>query len=352
MKSSSTALSIAALFLATLTPALGHAQSSQDNHATGVGVAQQMVPARASITHGLDSNNVHAGDQFRATLSDNVHLDGGVDLRRGDALVGEIVTDDTNTPGKSHLAVRFTQAVLKNGQTIPIKATIVALYSPGQLRTDSYRSTPRSPQLSWSDKILSVDQFGVVNGVDLHSRVASQNSGVFVSEKNNIKIPGGSEIALAIAPQGKGSADSDANLKITLTQTPRVAWRKVHRERSLFVCREFAATRNSAQRQHDLQDQVDERFHNRSVSCHIFSPWSSRLSVKPLRRAPRTTRQMAFSKRSRWLPRAPHSRAHWMHAASTREISSVPPSVKTFISTVEPNCIRAMLFSARSSTTT
>ena len=208
MKSSTTALSIAALSLAMLTPALGHAQSSQDNQATGVGVAQQMVPARASLTHALDSNSIHTGDQFRATFSTNVHLNGGAELHRGDALVGQVVADDTNTPGKSHLAVRFTQAVLKNGQTIPVKATIVALYSPGQLSTDLV-DQPQQFSNSWSNKILSVDQPGVANGVDLHSRIGSQNSGVFVSEKNNIKIPAGSEIALAIAPQGTvESADS------------------------------------------------------------------------------------------------------------------------------------------------
>jgi hypothetical protein len=208
MKSSTTVLSIAALFLATLTPALGHAQSSQNNQATGVGVAQQMVPARASLTHPLDSKSIHTGDQFRATLTTNVHLSGGAELHRGDTLLGRVAEDDMNTAGKSHLAVRFTQAVLKNGQTIPIKATIVALYSPGQLRTDLV-DQPEQFSNSWSDKILSVDQPGVANGVDLHSRVASQNSGVFVSEKNNIKIPGGSEIALAIAPQGNvESADS------------------------------------------------------------------------------------------------------------------------------------------------
>jgi hypothetical protein len=88
--------------------------------------------------------------------------------------------------------------VLKNGQTIPIKATIVALYVPDDLAGYSDGEENQVPN-SWNDGTLSVDQVGVVKGVDLHSKISSQNSGVFVSEKNYVKLPAGSELALAIA---------------------------------------------------------------------------------------------------------------------------------------------------------
>lgn len=195
MKPSLLALSIATLSLAMITPSFG--QASQD----GASEAQHMVPARASLTHALDSNSIHTGDQFRATLTGNVHLSGGVELRRGDALLGKVADDDTNTAGKSHLAIRFTEAVLKNGQTIPVKATIVGIYTPGDLANNQYSMEDGIPN-SWNNGTLQVDQPGVVKDVDLHSNISSQNSGVFVStQKNNVKIPAGSEIALAIAPQ-------------------------------------------------------------------------------------------------------------------------------------------------------
>ena len=187
-----------------LTPAFG--QTSQDNQPSGLSEAQHMVRARASLTHALDSNSIHTGDQFRATLSDNVHLNSGVVLRKGDALVGTVADDDMNTTGKSHLAVRFTQAVLKNGQTIPIKATIVALYTPDDFADSSYGGDDQIPN-SWNDGTLRVDQVGVVKGVDLHSQISSQNSGVFVSQKNNVKLPAGSELALAIAAGNNGPAN-------------------------------------------------------------------------------------------------------------------------------------------------
>jgi hypothetical protein len=205
MKISTAALSIATLSLAMLTPAFGQsaAQTSQNNQPSGLSEAQHMVRARASLTHALDSNSIHSGEQFRATLSDNVHLNSGVELHKGDALLGTVAADDMNTTGKSHLAVRFTQAVLKNGQTIPIKATIVALYVPADLSSYSYGEEDQVPN-SWNDGTLSVDQVGVEKGVDLHSRISSQNSGVFVSQKNNVKLPAGSELALAIAAGNNG----------------------------------------------------------------------------------------------------------------------------------------------------
>jgi hypothetical protein len=207
MKFPTAALSIATLSLAILTPAFG--QSSQDNQPTGSREAQRMVPALASLTRTLDSNSIHTGDQFHATLSGNVHLTGGVELHHGDALLGQVADDDTNTAGNSRLAVRFTQAVLKNGQTIPVKVTIVAIYTPDSLASDQSAIPDEVPN-SWNDGTLQVDQLGVVKNVDLHSRISSQNSGVFVStQKNNVKIPAGSEIALAIAAQSNtGSTNS------------------------------------------------------------------------------------------------------------------------------------------------
>ena len=184
-----------------LSPAFG--QTSQNNQPSGLSEAQHMVRARASLTHALDSNSIHTGAQFRATLSDNVHLNSGVELRKGDALLGTVANDDMNATGKSHLAVRFTQAVLKNGQTIPIKATIVALYVPADLDSYSDGTEDQIPN-SWNDGTLRVDQVGVVKGVDLHSQISSQNSGVFVSQKNNVKLPAGSELALAIAASNNG----------------------------------------------------------------------------------------------------------------------------------------------------
>jgi hypothetical protein len=50
-----------------------------------------------------------------------------------------------------------------------------------------------------------LDQLDVAPGVDLHSNIASQNSGVFVStRKDDVKLKQGSQIQFAIGPGNSG----------------------------------------------------------------------------------------------------------------------------------------------------
>ena len=108
-----------------------------------------------------------------------------------------------NQSGTSKLALRFTEAKLKNGQSVPIKATIVGIAPPVNETADNI-PVDAGDQVSnsWNDGTLIVDQIDALNGVDLHSRISSTNSGVFVStKKDNMKLEHGSEFLLAIAQQ-------------------------------------------------------------------------------------------------------------------------------------------------------
>jgi hypothetical protein len=152
--------------------------------------AEIMVPAQAALSRDLVANKDQVGETFRATLSDTVHLKNGPELPRGTGLVGKVVEDDMSMKGTSKLALRFTNADLKDGKTIPIRATIVSVYRPSANQNTHY----------WTDQTLQVDQIGVLKGVDLHSRISRANSGVFVSTTDDhIKLAAGSELALAIA---------------------------------------------------------------------------------------------------------------------------------------------------------
>jgi hypothetical protein len=202
-------LSVAALSLSVLVPtftlpACAQPQpaqspaSSQDSTAP----AMHMVPARAALNGALVASKVKAGDEFRATLAEKVQLQNGPKLPAGTILIGQISTDDTNQSGTSKLALRFTSAKLKDGQTVPIKATIVGILDTGLANQDTYRLNPNGQTpASWNDGTLTVDQLNAMNGVDLHSKISSSNSGVFVSAKDNIKLVNGGELELAIAQQ-------------------------------------------------------------------------------------------------------------------------------------------------------
>ncbi len=198
------ALSFAILLPASSLPAFAQPSTNQSQTAPrGEHEAMRMVPARAALIGNLISNKVKPGDEFRASLANKVRLDNGPELPAGTILIGQVATDDMNESGTSKLALRFTEAKLKDGKTVPIKATIVGIMQSGYADEDNYRMNP-GDQLpnSWNDGTLAVDQIDALHGVDLHSKIASTNSGVFVSSTNDhMKLSSGSELELAIAEQ-------------------------------------------------------------------------------------------------------------------------------------------------------
>jgi hypothetical protein len=208
-----TALSMA--FLMTGPALAARAQSSNpvSNH-RGSAEAAQMVPARAYLTRKLDANNAKPGTKFTANLSKSIVLKNGTELPRGTKLIGTVATDDMNMQGTSKLALRITQAQLKGGKTIPVKATIVGVYGPESETSQGYVLSPGDEEANdWNKNTLVIDEIDAMSGVDLHSRIAGHNSGVFVSKKkNDVKLAAGSELALAIAETGSnGRQGANAN---------------------------------------------------------------------------------------------------------------------------------------------
>lgn len=157
--------------------------------------AAEMVPVAANLKTGIDARKVRAGDRIEATLQETVHLKNGPELKRGTVLLGR-VTADRMQQGNARLALRFTRAQLKNGKTLPIKATVLMLtppaYSSGQ---DLANQTGL-----WHGHTLQVDQIGALHDVDMHSRIAGMNSAVLVSrKKDDMKLKASSQMLLAIA---------------------------------------------------------------------------------------------------------------------------------------------------------
>lgn len=202
-------LSIAALSLALAVPEIAHARNplesvkdAQGDVAAPAGKtrAMQMVPARAALMKDLDAKKMKSGSQFQAKLVDKVHLKNGEELPSGTMLMGTVVADSMQTSGVSRLALRFTSAKLKNGDVVPIKATIVGIAAPEPMNGEGY-DVPAGDQASndWSNNLLQFDVIGAVSGVDLHSKIASDDSGTFVStKKHDVKLDAGTEIALAV----------------------------------------------------------------------------------------------------------------------------------------------------------
>jgi hypothetical protein len=161
------------------------------------------VPGVVQLTHSLDARNLFPGATFQARLIDTIHLNNGMKLPSGTLIAGTVVQDDMQPEGKITFALRFSQARLKNGKTIPITATVLDV-STGTEAVENEQSVfepvlvvPRN-LTSHSD---DVDVIDVNPGIDLHGRANSPNSGVFVATtKNGIRFPTHTQIELALAP--------------------------------------------------------------------------------------------------------------------------------------------------------
>lgn len=156
--------------------------------------AARMVTAQAGLVKPIDARKIQAGEQFQMVLNDKVQLKNGPALPRGTVLIGTASAGDSETGGASRLTLRFTQAQLKGGKTVPIKATIVGIFPASSME--------RNDRAIWNPNSLKTDQTGVVPGLALHSNVLDSDSGVFESTKGDaVKLPLGSWIALAIEAQ-------------------------------------------------------------------------------------------------------------------------------------------------------
>lgn len=184
----------------------------------GLQRAIRMAPGRATLQATMNAKQIQIGQTFVAKLRDKVQLDHGPELPPGTILTGTVQNDDMQEGGTSKLALRFETATLKDGTVIPIKATIVGVYGPkSSSNTYPVRPGDEVPN-NWNDGTLVVDQIGVTPGVDLHSKIASRNSGVFVStKKDDVTLRSGSELQLAIGAgrphhhdQGDGGSGSGA----------------------------------------------------------------------------------------------------------------------------------------------
>lgn len=166
--------------------------------------AMKMVPGRAALIQTLDAKKLKPGAQVKAELADTVHLKNGSELPHGTTLLGLVSTDQLQQ-GNSKLVLRFDKAELKGGKVVPVKVTIVGVFPPEPEDGEGYDVAAGDQQPNtWNPRELQVDQIGAISGIDLHSKISAENSGVFVTtKKDDVKLSSGSELLLAIGPLSK-----------------------------------------------------------------------------------------------------------------------------------------------------
>jgi hypothetical protein len=155
---------------------------------------EQLMAGTATLDHQLDTRSATAGQIITAKLSQEIVTPGGVKLPRGTELVGHIDQAQASK-GKSsaEIDLTFDKAQLKDGKSLPIKATLVQI-------SEAY--SVEAPQtVVTADAVY--DQKDVLPGIDLYSKVQADNSGKLVSKNKNFHLLPDTELLVAIAPQAQ-----------------------------------------------------------------------------------------------------------------------------------------------------
>jgi uncharacterized membrane protein YgcG len=199
----------------------------------------QMAPARAWLNHGLDAKKIKQGDAVTAKLQDDVKIPDAPELPKNTVLVGHVdQVQPSEHKSDSVIQVTFDKAQLKNGQQLPIKATIMQIAPPvnamamGQPAGGGSSAAPApSPSMSspapssggsssgggsqassappptpsmgttapMPDQTEQSQQGQGIPGVDLKSDIHEQNSGTFTSKGKNVHLPDGMQMQVALA---------------------------------------------------------------------------------------------------------------------------------------------------------
>ncbi len=163
------------------------------------------APAIVMLQKNLDSppSSLPAA-KVEAKLTEAVHLSNGTEIPKNSWLVATVAQDDSNATGKTKLALRFNEARLENGKTMPIEACpcmemLKRTSPPSPMIPAASKLSWRPPTTSIPSPIKSMRPASPgVSGSTLAT--APGCSGVLVSAKDDIKLPDGTKMELAVAP--------------------------------------------------------------------------------------------------------------------------------------------------------
>ena len=98
-------------------------------NANGAGSLAAGTTIPATLSKSIDAGKAKSGDQVTAKTTQDVRSNAEVVIPRGSRLIGHVTDAKAKAKGDSEsaLGIAFDQAVLKNGQQIPLDASIRAL---------------------------------------------------------------------------------------------------------------------------------------------------------------------------------------------------------------------------------
>jgi len=180
----------------------------------------QMAGANVWLNKGFDAKKAKQGDAITLKLLDDTKIPNSRELPKNTILLGHIDSvQPSANKSDSTIQVTFDKAQLKDGQTLPIKVTLMKIIPPpsyanlsgGSLPSDR-TSTPSTGAAAARDPGSAGPRVGSpatqgdqqvpmgqdVNGVLLMSDVNGTASGTFMSKGRNVSVAGGTEFQIGI----------------------------------------------------------------------------------------------------------------------------------------------------------
>jgi hypothetical protein len=144
-------LPILALVLVTLgltfaqNPDASAQQEQQPNSARAGGGA-----VSAQLVKGLDAKKLKAGDPVMARVTQEMRASDGTLVPVGSVVKGHVVAATAKAKGdpQSSISIAFDNIVLKNGQQLPLQATIQAVGAPPMMTPDQYGAAGSQPTMT------------------------------------------------------------------------------------------------------------------------------------------------------------------------------------------------------------
>jgi hypothetical protein len=156
----------------------------------------------------VDSRKNKAGDEVTAKTASDVVSQGKVIIPRNSKLIGHVTEAKAKANGESDstLGIAFDRAILKNGQSVPLNATIQALAAPAAtasstINDDAYASSgPARPAGGGG---------GVVGGV---AGSATNTVGAVGNTAGNVTGAAGSTVNSTVSGVGPSTANVGSTL--------------------------------------------------------------------------------------------------------------------------------------------
>lgn len=159
-----------------------------------------LMSTNAQLNRTLNSQKISVGQRVAAHLTMKLRTANGLVLPRNTQVLGKVSQLQTGHGKRTRVAIVFNQARLRDGKVIPIKATLLGAVPPSYGTSSAFNNYFPDTSKPVSPKAQMDQESGAFRDIALHSAVRSRNSGIFLSKRNRIRLPAGTQLRIAIAP--------------------------------------------------------------------------------------------------------------------------------------------------------